>query len=404
MAGNVRKRIRAGKQEFRKAMGGLATGLLTTVILGSAPGCANSFVSHAGEAPAVSTRMQKPEVAPPAATTSKRVAPGSILDQVSYTMPAPSDCETAARIRATVNGVAILDEEVREAIYPYLLATQTLPEPERSARRKEIFERELQTLIEREVILDDAFARLKGRPQVVEKLKEAAGKEFDKKVRQMRQRANIKTDDEFKAFLRSQGVTMDGIRRQVERNFMATEYMLNRVMPAVDRVSHEAVKEYYDKHPEEFLIADSVTWQDLFVDSSKFPNRDAARQFAEQLVAKARAGEDFLQLVKQFDQGDSSYRKGEGYGHRRGEIKPPEAEPILFQLRDGEVGPVVPIANGFHVLRLVKREYAGRKPFDEKTQSAIRFKLQNEARDREYKRILADLKRKASIEISSGAP
>jgi parvulin-like peptidyl-prolyl isomerase len=223
-------------------------------------------------------------------------------------------------------------------------------------------------------------------------------------MRELRKRTNIKTDEEFKAYLRSQGLTLAGVRRQVERSFMAMEYMRNLLIPKIDRIGHEQIQEYYQKHPEEFQLADNVVWQDIFIEAGKFPNRDAARQFALQLAAKARAGEDFQQLVLKYDQGDSSYRNGEGYGHRHGEIKPLEAEEILFKMHDGEVGPVIELTNGFHVIRLAKRDYAGLKPFDAKTQTAVRNKLQNDAWDKEYKRVVASLKRQAAIEVSIGTP
>jgi parvulin-like peptidyl-prolyl isomerase len=400
-------RIFSGVCHFPAGNGSTPVGWLTVAAVIALTGCATlsgvsappQQLASSNAEPASVPRLQKPDNDPPRAKAN-----GSLLDLASYETPVPGDSEVAARIRATVNNVPILDEELREATYPYLLATQQLPEPERTNRRKEIFQRELQELIEREVILQDAFERLKDRPLIMEKFKEAAGKEFDKKMKDVRKRANIKNDEEFKAFLRQQGLTVAGVRRQVERKFMAMEYMRNRVASALDRINPQEIFEYYKQHPEEFQVTDSVTWQDIFIDGRKFPSLDAGRQFADQLVARARAGEDFVQLVNQYDNGDSSYRNGEGYGHRHGEIKPPEAEPPLFQMRDGEIGPLVMLSNGFHVIRLVKREYAGLKPFDEKVQTAIRNKLQAEAYEREYKRVLADLKRKASIEVSSSAP
>jgi parvulin-like peptidyl-prolyl isomerase len=379
----------------------LASCLLSAIVPVHVSGCQSGppgAVAAQAEQNPTTTRLQKVE------SESRKTSGGSLLDLASYQAAGPNDSQVAARIRATVNGIAILDEEVREVIYPYLLATQGLPEPERSTRRKEIFERELQQIIEREIILQDMFARLKDRKLVLDKLKEAAGKEFDKKMQAQRKRLNIKTDEEFKAALRNQGLTLEGIRRQVERNFMAMEYMHNRIQPALERVSHQQILDYYRQHPEEFQIADSVTWQDIFIDAGKFSTRDEAHQFAEQLAARARRGEDFHKLVMSFDNGDSSYRNGEGYGRKPGEIKPVEAEPVLFRMRDGEIGPVIELTNGFHVIRVVKREYAGVKPFDEKTQASIRDKLQKEAWEKEYKRLLAELKRGSAVEISTGTP
>src|SRR6266851_2721016 len=283
--------------------------LVSSTSLSSAPEASAATTANSQsdpDRPNVS-RLQKPENEPP-----KRTASRSILDQATYQTATPSPGEVAARIRATVNGTPILDEEVREAVYPYLLATQNLPEPERTTRRKDIFEKEMQHLIEREVILQDMFARLNKNKPVLEKLREAAGKEFDKKMRETRKTVKIKTDEEMKAFFRMQGLSLQGVRRQVERNFMAMEYMRNRVMPAIDRIGHEQIREYYDGHPEGFQVADSVTWQDIFIDAGKHPHRDAARKFALELIDKAQKGEDFLQLVTHYDQGNSSYLNGEG--------------------------------------------------------------------------------------------
>jgi parvulin-like peptidyl-prolyl isomerase len=74
---------------------------------------------------------------------------------------------------------------------------------------------------------------------------------------------------------------------------------------------------------------------------------------------------------------------------------------VLFRLRDGEVGPLVELETGFHVVRLVKRQHAGVLPFDSKVQTQIRDKLKGEIFQLEMKRIVRELKRKAVIEIAS---
>lgn len=345
------------------------------------------------------SRLQKPDN-----ESSPKPMGELTLTSANNVFHGPADGQLSVRIRAQVNGLPIFDDEVREATYQYLVMTVNLPEPERTQRQREIYERELDKLIEREMILSEALGKLKTlRPQYLEKLSEAAKKEFDKQVRSMKSRAAesglvIKTDEEFKALLRQQGLTLEGIKRQIERSFMAMEYMRSRIFPEIERLGFPQLQEYYDEHPGEFQIEDRVVWQDIFIDASKFPDHEAARRFALQVLAQAQKGVNFLELSKKYDNGDSSYRNGEGYGQRRGEIKPPEAEPILFQLKEGELGPLIEWSSGFHVIRLVKRDYAGARPLDDKTQAEIRKKLQNLIADREFKRIVADLRRVAKIE------
>lgn len=370
---------------------------ITGVLTALASGCAAVAQPPALPAPApVTQRSQKPDPAakPPIRRTT--------FEAAAVPAAEAADGRVAVQVRAQVNGVAILDEEVRNAAYGDLLGTLQLPEPERSARQAQIFRRELEGIIDREVVLQDAFARLsKSGPQFLDRLKAAAARQFDKDVRVLKKKTGCKTDDELKEFLRTYGQSLEGMRRQAERRFMALEYIRNRVYPAVERIGHQQIAEYYAEHAAEFQVPDAVEWQDIFIDASRHPSRAAARQAAEQVAGRARAGADVAELLK-FDNGDGAYRRGAGLGRLRGEIRPPEAEALLFQMRDGQVGPVIEIPTGFHVIRLVKRQYAGVTPLDEKTQSDIRKKLQMQVFDREAKRLVADLRTQATIEVAAG--
>lgn len=316
--------------------------------------------------------------------------------------------EVAVRIRAQVNGVPIFDEEVREACFQFLRQTMALPEPDRSAKQKEIVEKGLENLIDMEAILQDLDNRMKGegpRAQFLEKLKQGAKKEFKERERQMKaalakEGITCHGEDELRRALKDRyGISLDFLRRQSERQFMAMQYMRSRIYTKVDRATgHEHIVEYYNDHGNEFDVPDSVKWQDIFIDASRFRNRQEARRHAEEVAAMFRSGVPIAKILP-YDNGDSSYRNGDGFGQRRGEIKPIEAEPALFRLKDGEVGPIIEVPSGFHVIRLVKRTYAGRKPLDEETQKEIRKKIEHEVEDREYKNLLKDIKRQANIEV-----
>jgi parvulin-like peptidyl-prolyl isomerase len=348
-------------------------------------------------------RLQKPD--------GDGVKPASFSSRPDRPLELPpdhGDGEVVAAIRATVNGVPILQQEVDNASYGMLDAVRALPEPERTNRTREIKEKVIESLIERELLIQDATSRFgpkSGGAKFMEKVKEAADKEFDRQVvRGGKERYKIKTDEEFKNLLSSQGVTLDGLRQQFERQFIYQQYLQFLVQPKLDRVGHEQIVEYFHNHPEEFQNQDSITWQDIFIAAGNFGgDRAKARRFAEQLRQRAGAGEDFAGLARQYDNGTSSYQNGEGLGHKRGEIQPRQAEALLFEMKDGQVGPLVELDNGFHIIRLVKRDYAGQMEFTEKTQMMIRDKLRNEAYAREAKRIVAGLRSKATIQVAKGA-
>lgn len=307
---------------------------------------------------------------------------------------------TAVRVVATVNGEAILEEELRAVTYDVLRRLDGVPEPERSKRQGELLSQALNGLIEREVVVQDALERLgRGGPKNVEKIWDMVHKDFEKSwLAPIKAQFKIKSDEEFKAFLKAQGVSFQMAQRQWERQRMMEMYLQNRVFGILDKIGHVQLVEYYERHPEEFKVEDSLEWQDLFVAAAKHASREAARRFAESLAQRVRQGEDFAKLSEQFDDGDGKLRRGEGIGRKPGEIKPPEAEPLLLSLKENDVA-VLEQAAGFHVVRLVKRQYAGTMPFDEKTQKLIKDKLRMEILQRESKRLVTELKRKAVVEV-----
>ncbi len=307
-------------------------------------------------------------------------------------LPKPGQKNTGSNIVALVNGEAVLEEEV------LLTLSQGIGEGANdSAKRKAA----INQLVEREIVIQDAYTRLSKNPQAkkfLDKLQEMAGKEFDRYVRLLKERNKSLSDPEFKALLESQGISLDLLRRQSERNFIAMQYMQTRIIPNLDRIGHKQIRDYYDTHPEEFQIQDSVEWKDIFISYRNSKSQEEARETAQKIVEKAKKGEDFAKLSKEYCHGDGAFRNAEGIGRKKGEIKPVQVEKYLFELKDGEVGPLVELPTGIHIIMLVKRELAGIKVFDEKVQKQVRDRLRNEAGQYEMKRMLSDMKRQAVIE------
>jgi hypothetical protein len=340
-------------------------------------------------------------VAQPTATLTRSQKPeaGAVVP-AGGAVPVPADLgEPAARICATVNGEAILDEEVRASCAHALMTARS------AAEQADIFNQALQLLVDREVILQEALGALgqgPGGAKRVAKIKEEVSKEFDRTMlRRLIKENHLAGEAELRALLHEHGISLELQRRQWERQVLVYQYLQSRVGPYQARIGHADLIEYYDKHPEEFQVSDGIEWQDLFVDAAEHPSRQAARQFAEVLAARARRGEDFAALGRQYDRGDSRLRGFKGVGSRKGEVRPAEAEAVLFRMKDGDAA-VVEMRGGFHVVRLAHREFAHRQPFDDKVQKQIKEKLREDVFQRETKRLVRELRRNAVIEVYAG--
>ena len=302
-----------------------------------------------------------------------------------------------ARVRAMVNGQAILEEEVQASALQSMAGVRT------EADKIKLLNAKLNELIERELVLQDAEAKLdtKRNGSVLTALRKEATKAFQDQWHRMMRASGQTDEDEFRKFLRAHGMPPEMMQRQFERNFMAMEYAKGSFETKMIRISHADVLAYYQAHARDYMVEESIDWQDLFVAAAKHPSRDAARKFAESLAARARQGADFAKLVQTFDNGDSSLRPdGAGIGKKPGEISPPEAQPVVLGLKQGEVGGPIEMEGGFHIVRVAKRTKAGRKPFDGEVQRRIRDKLRSTAFEGFLKRFVRELRQKAVIDVA----
>jgi hypothetical protein len=348
------------------------------------------------------TRSQMPDREP-----VKPKLPKSLLDMPPERPGDPDSTQVCASIRAVVNNKVILNEEVKEACFYQLhqVQIQTVNASERIQKQKEILTKALEVLVEWELLNQDIELRAKSPPmkKFLEKMQEAADKDFDRTIKGLKSNLGVKTDEEVDAWMQQQGMSLEGMRKQKRKQMLAEEYLRQMVMPYVDRIGHQQIVEYYYSHPEEFQVTESVQWQDLMIDAAQYKSREETKRVALQLVKRLEAKEDFLKLAELYDPRGFQFTRGDGEGTKRGQIRPREVEATLFTMRDGQAA-AVEMSNGYHVLRMVKHTSAGRMPLDDKLQTQIRDKLRNEVGLREQRQFLNRLKSRATIEYSSIVP
>lgn len=345
-------------------------------------------------AAAHTARSQQPDgqVGPPPATEVRQVsaaAPPVVTDNINerYTV----------RVRAWVNSKAIFEDEVRNRLPREYVNALRLPPEQRDGETQKIYQQTLDSLIDMELLRQDAMKKLEKNTKYLEKFKAEAIREAEKQIGQIVRSNNLKSVEEFKKGLEERGSTLESLRGQFEREYIANEYIKIMLFPKLKVINSDALREYYEQHLNEFQQVDRVKWHDIFIlVGPKHPTMEDARAFAQQLIDCWKNGEDISKLT-QFDDGDSRCRKGEGAGEIKGDILPRELEPYLFAMKDGEIGPPVELATGIHIFRLIKREQAGVMPFDEKMQNSISNKLKGEMFERERRRFIADLRERATI-------
>lgn len=127
--------------------------------------------------------------------------------------------------------------------------------------------------------------------------------------------------------------------------------------------------------------------------------RDSIRKVAEQLRARAAAGEDFAALAKQYSQDPGSAQQGGDLGYfGRGRMVAPFEE-AAFKLQPGQISPVVESSFGLHVIKMEDRRQADLGP---QRAQFTRYLVQ-QAQQNAEKSYVDSLTKAANVQLAAGA-
>jgi len=130
-------------------------------------------------------------------------------------------------------------------------------------------------------------------------------------------------------------------------------------------VTEDALKGYYDQAKDRFATQERRRARHVLITTSDKLDDAGAKKLAEEVLAKARAGEDFAKLAEQYSQDTGSAKAGGDLGWAtRGMFVGP-FEDAIFGMTAGELRGPVKTEFGYHVMRLDETEAGHQKAFDE---------------------------------------
>jgi parvulin-like peptidyl-prolyl isomerase len=160
--------------------------------------------------------------------------------------------------------------------------------------------------------------------------------------------------------LKAAGETEGQLRARITQETTA-ETALQRVLSVA--VSPNDIKKFYDGHPADFeqpemvhvrhillMTIDPTTHEPLPDDTVK-----AKRKQADDILAKARSGQDFAKLAQQYSEDPTTKDKGGDLpAFPRGQMLP-EFEAAAFALTNNEISSVVTTMYGYHIIKFIDK-------------------------------------------------
>lgn len=205
--------------------------------------------------------------------------------------------------------------------------------------------------------------------------------------------------------LKAAGTTEAELRRKMTEETVA-EAVLERELKV--GATEAEVKKYYDDNPAKFEQPEMVRASHILVSTldpdtqKELPEEQKAakRKLAEDLLKRARAGEDFAKLAKKYSDDPGSKDNGGEYTFPRGKMVP-EFEAAAFSLKTNEVSDLVTTQFGYHIIKLSEKIPAKKVELAKVAPDLKEYLKQQEMQKRQddVKSFMDKLQQEAKVEI-----
>jgi peptidyl-prolyl cis-trans isomerase SurA len=213
-------------------------------------------------------------------------------------------------------------------------------------------------------------------------------------------------DEGLKKAMAQEGITLEELRENFERAFMIQRVQSDEIGRNLNITEQES-RQYYTKHPNEFLKPATVTVREVFVavptvtgaDGKPAINAAANEEALAKLkTARERAakGEDFAAIVAEISESGTKANGGLIGPVLMSDLNPALAE-RFSKLQPGEITEPIRTADGYQIFKLETRSAAEPLPFEE-VRGQILNRIYQERIDVELVKYLGRLRETALIE------
>jgi peptidyl-prolyl cis-trans isomerase C len=218
--------------------------------------------------------------------------------------------------------------------------------------------------------------------------------------------ADVKTklgsDEALKRQLTLMGASQEEVMKKWTEALTA-EAVLKRELKI--NITDADARKYYDDNPARFEKPEMVrashillTTRDPATGAELSEDKKAAKyKEMERLLKRARAGEDFAKLAKEYSEDPGSKDKGGEYEFPRGKMVP-EFEAAAFSLKTNQISDIVTTSFGYHIIKLSEKIPAQKVDYA-KAASDIKDGLAAQAMQKEFPAYIKNLRKGAGVEI-----
>jgi len=248
------------------------------------------------------------------------------------------------------------------------------------------------------------------RDKIDQQLLVARGKELDikidpeitRRVAQVQAQSGIADPDKFHQWVFEQiGISFEDWKQQMTDQEL-TRRTIGQEVGSHINVPKEEIQAYYDKHKADFVRQEQVFLREILISvGDGSPDAvAAAEKKAKDLATRARSGEKFPELARQYSDAETAKTEGELGAFKRGDLIK-QLEDVVFKANKGYVSDPIRTKVGFEILKVEEHYAAGQASLDD-VKDEIMEKLYTPRMQPELRKYLTKLREDAFIQIRGG--
>jgi peptidyl-prolyl cis-trans isomerase SurA len=229
--------------------------------------------------------------------------------------------------------------------------------------------------------------------------------QFNSWLQNLRKEQNLQDDQKFNAALKQEGMTVDDLRKNVEKQFMVGQVQRDEVGSKLS-ITEEEARQYYLTHKEEFVQPATVTLREILLEvpttakggqtTINVGKDDEVAQQAAAVRARIVGGEDFAKVAAEVSAAASKSNGGLIGPINLAEVSP-SLQQLIAKMKPGDVTEPLRVTSGFQILKLETLKPAAPQPF-ESVRDLVADKVHDARQQVEVRKFLARMRGQAIIE------
>jgi len=225
------------------------------------------------------------------------------------------------------------------------------------------------------MVLDEAIKMELIKQEAARQNLSASPETIEKQIEKIK--SGFPDEETFKKRFEESGLPMDDLIKEIGVQ-LSVQKLLEKEVRSHVKVTDKEVEDFYKENGDRFKSPQSVKAAHILIKAEDPKDEEKltkGRKKIEEILQKAKKGEDFAELAKKYSEGPSASKGGDlGFFSKGQMVK--EFEDAAFALKTGEISDVVKTHFGFHIIKVTDKKEARTKTLKE-VESSIKGYLSN---------------------------